>query len=716
LQTIDIGGLPRIDERISISSDGKTIVSASERHRNAIVWNSVEGRILLNLDQKRHAVISHDGKTVAARTKKGRLDIYSTPNGALLRKIAYHAYGQPAFSPSGRLVASNITGHVEIFRLSDGKKLHELRRGNMGDLFTFSPDERHLLYARYNVLELWDVPKGRFLRPFGGHANKIKSVSYSSDGKVIASACKAGVIRLWRTSDFKPLITMKDHTEPINCIAFSPDGSLLASGSNDHTVKLWEVTEGKLLHTFNGHANDVTDLVFLPDGKNIVSTSLDGTKKVWNIDSKESITVVHFPNGEWYTYSENGRFDCSSEARKNIHFVKGTEVFEPEQLWSYFFTPELMAKFTSEERLPQQRGLAQMVANTPTVRLSALSTKTEKDTVIVRVTAKPGENGLGRIFLYHNDKTIDENTRGLRAQKHKKTSSVTFTITLLQGANKIVGAAFDRDGTAEGRSIPATVIYKPVKTVKPDLYVLSCGISNYQDPNIRLEYPVADAESIAETFKRISSTLYGNVYTTTITDSKASRTGILDALREITMQAKPQDAVVVFLAGHGEVEGSDYYYLPHEAEITDLSGTCVSESEIGNFISYMPATKIAIFLDTCKSGEATKSLGRIALERGGLEERRIIANLARKSGCAVFSASSEDEAAFEIEELEHGIFTYAMLKTLSEAKDIRADGIISISELLGRVSKLTREIAYEYLRREQSPIMYVFGEDFAIGK
>jgi len=46
----------------------------------------------------------------------------------------------------------------------------------------------------------------------------------------------------------------------------------------------------------------------------------------------------------------------------------------------------------------------------------------------------------------------------------------------------------------------------------------------------------------------------------------------------------------------------------------------------------------------------------------------------------------------------------------------RDDGVITISEVLGQVNVLTRQTAYHYLRMEQSPIMYIFGDDFAIGK
>ena len=73
------------------------------------------------------------------------------------------------------------------------------------------------------------------------------------------------------------------HSESVDSVSFSPDGKYIASGSLDYTVKLWEVESGKEIRTFTGHTYDVRSVSFSPDGKYIASCS--ETIKLWEVES-----------------------------------------------------------------------------------------------------------------------------------------------------------------------------------------------------------------------------------------------------------------------------------------------------------------------------------------------------------------------------------------------------------------------------------------------
>ncbi|HAA27291.1 MAG TPA: hypothetical protein DCE56_05920, partial [Cyanobacteria bacterium UBA8553] len=50
----------------------------------------------------------------------------------------------------------------------------------------------------------------------------------------------------------------------VNTVSFSPNGKILASGGSDSIVKLWDAENGSLLFTLEGHLSDVTNISFSP--------------------------------------------------------------------------------------------------------------------------------------------------------------------------------------------------------------------------------------------------------------------------------------------------------------------------------------------------------------------------------------------------------------------------------------------------------------------
>src|SRR5271156_5632421 len=76
--------------------------------------------------------------------------------------------------------------------------------------------------------------------------------------------------------------TLDGHTDPVYSVTWSPDGKTLATAGFDNTVRLWDAATRKELKKYEGHTKLVLAVAIAPDGKEILSGSLDNTAKIWD--------------------------------------------------------------------------------------------------------------------------------------------------------------------------------------------------------------------------------------------------------------------------------------------------------------------------------------------------------------------------------------------------------------------------------------------------
>ncbi|RPI98380.1 MAG: WD40 repeat domain-containing protein, partial [Chloroflexi bacterium] len=167
------------------------------------------------------------------------------------------------------------------------------------------PAVRQMLYrAAY-------TPGARLV--FDRHGAPVFSVAVSPDGTLAASGSgrlnPLGVkqdnrIRIWNTATGEEVRVLDGHTDSVLNVTFSPDGRLLASNGLDRTIILWDVETGELLRRLEGHGDWVNRTAFTPDGKTLLSTSgnffvtvipvpglssADASVRAWDVETGEEI-------------------------------------------------------------------------------------------------------------------------------------------------------------------------------------------------------------------------------------------------------------------------------------------------------------------------------------------------------------------------------------------------------------------------------------------
>jgi WD40 repeat protein len=151
-----------------------------------------------------------------------------------------------------------------------------------------------------------DLAKSVFIETLGG----IHAVTFTPDGKLLATGDSYGDVRIYQVTDIKQLLICSGHTDWLWSVAFSPDGNILASSSKDQTIKLWDVSTGQCLKTLQGHTGGVWSIAFCPQGNDLIASgSEDQTVKLWNFNTGQCLktlqghadcvySVFFSPNGE----------------------------------------------------------------------------------------------------------------------------------------------------------------------------------------------------------------------------------------------------------------------------------------------------------------------------------------------------------------------------------------------------------------------------------
>jgi uncharacterized caspase-like protein len=211
-------------------------------------------------------------------------------------------------------------------------------------------------------------------------------------------------------------------------------------------------------------------------------------------------------------------------------------------------------------------------------------------------------------------------------------------------------------------------------------WALIIGIGTFTDSNIEpLRYTVNDAQSFADV---LLDPKYGhfkaaNVHT--LTNDQATTKNIKMQLNWLARSAAPDDLVVVYVATHGSSRDMDTvgvnYVITHDTEVganidpDSLYATALPMVDIANAIATrVKATRAAVFLDTCYSGNAAVKNSKLIAPgvASASISQKTLDHIKQGSGRIIFAASGTEEESLESDSLKHGFFTYFLVQAFHE--------------------------------------------------
>ncbi|MDE3258700.1 MAG: hypothetical protein OYM47_12765 [Gemmatimonadota bacterium] len=267
----------------------------------------------------RAVALSPDGQCLAVASAIGVWLYESATSRALALLSTESPVHSVAFSLDGTLASGLDNGMVELWDVETGKTVGALRHADWGRVtaVVFSPDGTRLASGSWDqVIKLWDVETRREIGtwevPREENSVRSLSVDFSPDGTRLVSGFQDGTVRLWAVATQSEVAALEGHTDRVTSVSFSPDGRLLASagGSSDPTVRLWDTGRQTEVATLRGH-REVRSVAFSrPEGGTLASAGgwRDRRIRLWDVATRVLITTLEEHTGSVHsvTYSSDG--------------------------------------------------------------------------------------------------------------------------------------------------------------------------------------------------------------------------------------------------------------------------------------------------------------------------------------------------------------------------------------------------------------------------
>ncbi len=685
---------------VHFAKDSKNAIITSMRP-GIHIFNYLKSELNILVDSKNgttSSAFSSDEMFFATTSSDSTVRIYKTKDYSLF--ASYKHNGEP----------------MDVCFSADGK-------------YVFSVDRDSAMYV-YSTVTKTVV---KIIRNLG---SKAESVAASSDGKTVAAGLWTGEIVFVDFITGEIVKKIKPHIWIVSDLEFSPINDYLCSVSWDKKVCLTDWQNSEPVAEYKGHTGSVITCAFSDDGRYVSTGGWDNQIKI--LDSRnleEMCTVIPIDKQDYLITTPELYYMGTSDAARKVSFAVGMDTYSFDQFDLQYNRPDKvieMLPFADKSLVPIYKKAYEKrlektgfkidyfdnKINAPRIfikNIDEINLFTDIGNVDIEISAFDSISFIDRYNVYVNGVGVfGSNGKNVR-RSEQKSISINEKVNLSQGLNTIEVSCTNSVGVESLRN-SVEVFYQPKDGIKRNVYVISMAVAEYKNPEYNLNYTINDGREIISVFKELApeyNVIVDSLYGKTCTKENFA------ALQEKLKNTKVDDIVIVHFSGHGLVDDKgDFYFATYDIDFANPSARGLGYNKIEGLIDGIPARNKLILIDACNSGELDFSdntepvndkeggskitnIAQSALATRGVVIYNIpgketedqlsnsfdvmteyFADVRKGTGAVVISAATGTGFALEINELEHGIFTYCLIKGLRENEaDYSGDGIITVSEL-----------------------------------
>jgi len=717
----DIGGMIKDGIKNTSTQVGSAVVKRSFSERS-IVKYSAKGNFLIT------------------KLEKDEIRLYDVIDRKPVYKRALWSYqlniNQLLTSPDERFLAVLGSGDSAVSIISletfeiidklitpapDASRLSYVYEANS---LAFSPDGKFLAVCFntsktfvYNT-ENWSLVYENIL-PDNLGFSRGAFVNFSKDGQYMVVNSMFG-IKKYNTSNFNPIESEKLKVDGFSAPMDKP--SDYAITLKDDYIYYENVFTGSVVKGVRAAPKQITHISMSPNGKVGITLKSGQFMIIDPATGKEDLLMV--ADGDNYILKTSENFyKVSKEGYDLVTFRIGNRAYPFEQFDAVFNRPDLVLKkmectdsaLISLYEMAYQKRIKKLglipsttvsltdIPKTKIMNSANIPAVTEKATVPVTLEMTDTK-GLVSYNIWINNVPVHGKKGKVITSKTKL--AITEEISLIHGVNKIQIACRNSAGY---ESLMQTIyVEKTGAAPTRDLYLITIGTSEYKDSRYNLTYAVKDAQDLVTLMRENTGGIYSSVKTKSLLNEEVTATNV-EALKAFLATSKPDDVVMVFVAGHGVLDNDfNYYFGTHDMDFNNPSVKGLAYEKLEGILDGIKANKKILIMDTCHSGEidkedvffvevteeqeSTEDISFRAVgdaveqkETGATPTRlmgELFNDLRRGTGSTVISSAGGAEFAMESDQWRNGLFTYCLLKGLqSRTADLNGDGSIMLVEL-----------------------------------